>query len=274
MLMDFPYKDRFINYLKNVRLLADSTVKDLTEDVQRLFNYLRENNSTYQVTADLNQITELEIKEYLSWLQIQHQIKNSTYNKILTHLNSYFIFLFQNSLATSLPTIGMKGMKKKISTSPAKKIANWTKKLPDYLENDQLAYYTRMTLLLTAHYFTTAEFIRPDFYQRLPEMEWYPFETEFLKHFAKEHKTAVKLQHSQAIFLKERVNLTNPTLSLAGLHKILKKDQPKVDLPLKPSILYQNAILNYVRHHQNLSDEQLMHDLRLSRESLNYYRGL
>ena len=44
--MDFPYKERFINYLKNDRFLADSTIKDLTEDVQRLFNYLRENNPT------------------------------------------------------------------------------------------------------------------------------------------------------------------------------------------------------------------------------------
>ena len=131
-----------------------------------------------------------------------------------------------------------------------------------------------MTLLLTAHYFTTAEFIQPNFYQLLPEINWQPFETEFLKHFAKEHEAAVNLQHSQAIFLKERINLAKPTLSLAGLHKILKKDQPKVDLPLKPSVLYQNAILNYVHHHQNLSDERLMHDLRLSRESLNYYRGL
>ena len=169
--MDFPYKERFINYLKNDRFLADSTIKDLTEDVQRLFNYLRENNPTYQSTADLNQITELEIKEYLSWLQIQRQIKNSTYNKILTHLNSYFIFLFQNGLATTLPTIGMKGMKKSKSTSPAREAINWTKKLSDYLANDQLAYYTRMTLLLTAHYFTTAEFIQPDFYQLLPDID-------------------------------------------------------------------------------------------------------
>lgn len=272
--MDFPYKERFINYLKNNRLLANSTVKDLTEDVQRLFNYLRENNPTYQSTADLNQITELEIKEYLSWLQIQRQIKNSTYNKILTHLNSYFVFLFQNGLATTLPTIGMKGMKKRKATPPAKGTVNWTKNLADYLANDQLAYYTRMTLLLTAHYFTTAEFIQSDFYRQLNEINWHPFETEFLKQFAKEHETAVKLQHSKAIFLKERINLVNPTLSLAGLHKILKKDQPKVDLPLKPSVLYQNAILNYIHHHQNLSDERLMHDLRLSRESLNYYRGL
>lgn len=272
--MDFPYKERFINYLKNNRLLANSTVKDLTEDVQRLFNYLRENNPTYQSTADLNQITELEIKEYLSWLQIQRQIKNSTYNKILTHLNSYFVFLFQNGLATTLPTIGMKGMKKRKATPPAKGTVNWTKNLADYLANDQLAYYTRMTLLLTAHSFTTAEFIQSDFYRQLNEINWHPFEAEFLKQFAKEHETAVKLQHSKAIFLKERINLANPTLSLAGLHKILKKDQPKVDLPLKPSVLYQNAILNYIHHHQNLSDERLMHDLRLSRESLNYYRGL
>ena len=272
--MDFPYKKRFINYLKNDRLLADSTIRDLTEDVQRLFNYLRENNPIYQATADLNQITELEIKEYLSWLQIQRQIKNSTYNKILTHLNSYFIFLFQNGLATTLPTIGMKGMKKKKSMPPAKKTINWTKNLAEYLANNQLTYYTRITLLLTAHYFTTAEFIQSGFYQVLDKIKWQPFEAEFLKHFAKEHEAAVKLQHSKAIFLKERINLANPTLSLAGLHKILKKDQPKVDLPLKPSVLYQNAILNYIHHHQNLSDERLMHDLRLSRESLNYYRGL
>lgn len=270
--MDFPFKDRFVNYLKNDRLLADLTIKDLTEDVQRLFNYLRQNSSSYKSNADLNEITELEIKEYLSWLQIQKQIKNSTYNKVLTHLNNYFIFLFQNGLSTSLPTIGIKGMKKKIRSK--KQVSNWTRKLSDYLANDELSFYTRLMLLLTAHYYQSTEFIQPEFYQVLDDIKWNDFEQAFLQKFDEFHQQAENLQHSKALFLKERINLANPTLSLAGLHKILKKDQPKVDLQLKPSVLYQDAVLNFIHHHQSYTDERLMRELRLSRESLNYYRGL
>src|SRR5699024_11574577 len=46
-----------------------------------------------------------------------------------------------------------------------------SKKLSDYLANDQLAYYTRMTLLLTAHYFTTAEFIQPRSEEHTSELQ-------------------------------------------------------------------------------------------------------
>lgn len=272
--MDFPFHESFTEYLTNDRFLAESTIKDLTADIQRLFNYLRQHSSSYQKNPALNQITDLDLKEYLGWLQIQKNIKNSTYNRILTHLNSYFEFLFQTGRSSSLPTIGLKGIKKRTSKALQTNIINWVDDLQSYLNNDNLSYYTRMMLLLTAHFFTATEFIQPEFYKVIPTINWNTFEQDFLVKFEKQHQINTKLQQCQSIFLKERVDISNPTISLSGLHKILKKDQPKISLTLKPSILYQQAVLKYIQDNQELTDYQLMKDIRLSRESLNYYRGL
>lgn len=272
--MNFPFYERFINYLNTDRLLAKSTIKDLTADIQRFFNYIRQHNSSYREIPDLNQITDLEIKEYLGWLQIKKGIKNSTYNRVLTHLNTYFTFLFKTGRTSSLPTLGIKGIKKRTTKALSPNIIDWVTDLQSYLANNQLSYYTRMMLLLTAHFFTSTEFIQPEFYTIIPKIQWRPFEIEFLDKFEQQHHEIAKLQNCQSIFLKKRINQSNPTMSLAGLHKILQKDQLKVSLILKPSVLYQEAILTYLKNNQHMTDCQLMKNTRLSRESLNYYRRI
>ena len=79
-------------------------------------------------------------------------------------------------------------------------------------------------------------------------------------------------QHSQDLFLKQLIDLVEPLLTLPGLHKYLKADQPKCFLPLIPRKLYQAAIFNALLTKQHLTEQQLSDKLHLDGTSLNYYR--
>lgn len=270
--MDYPFKKLFIDFLKNEQYLSSSTISDLSSDVARFFTFLKTNNTEYQKQLSIAAISTLDIKNYLSKLQIEKNIKNSTYNKILTHLNRYFIFLFEHELSNSLPTLSIKGIEKKKVKQHV--IQPWTNKLTELLANQELSFYTRITLLLIAHYYTIKEIINPSFYQVLTDETWNESELIFLHQFEEFHQQFAKKQHSKAIYLKQKINIANPILSLPGLHKILKKDQAKVQFELKPSKLYQDAVLTYITNHQNYSDKKLCQNLHLTTESLNYYRSM
>lgn len=91
--MEFPYEKQFRHYLTNKRVLADSTQQDICSDVERLFTHLRQFNLVYRLNPSLSNIEESDVRDYLNMLQVKREIKNSTYNKTLTHLNVYFTFL-------------------------------------------------------------------------------------------------------------------------------------------------------------------------------------
>ena len=269
--MDFPYADRFSHYLKHDRLLADNTINDINHDVADLFNYLRHFNVLYQVNPDLDQLEETDIRAYFNMLQVERNIKNTTYNKVLTHLTTYFNFLFQNKLTTSLPTIGLKGLKRQTDDSLP---LNWVDQLPLLLSDDSLSYYGRLVLLLTSHFYTVKEMLQPGFYQILDRESWLDFEQAFLAEFKNRQTDLQARQNSLDLFLKQRLNLANPTLTLPALHKYLKQDQAQLPFSFKPSQLYQNAVCYFLVSHQDLSDQQLATRLRLDLTSLNYYRQL
>lgn len=265
----FPYEDRFRHYLEYDRVLEKNTCDDLCRDVADLFNYLRNFNSLYRTDPDLSNLTESDIRDYLNMLQVKREIKNTTYNKYLTHLNVYFTFLFNERLSTSLPTLPLKGLKRsKNDLVPV----NWQEELSLLLENNGLSYYTRATLLFISHYYTITEILQSGFYQILDTENFAPNEQHFLACF-KEYLVPLQTkQHSQDLFLKQRIDLVEPRLTLPGLHKYLKADQPKCFLPLIPRKLYQAAIFNALLTKQHLTEQQLSDKLHLDGTSLNYYR--
>ncbi|KRN88766.1 hypothetical protein [Ligilactobacillus ceti] len=265
---DFPYKKRFVKDLED-KYLESITIRDTCHDVADLFNYLRHFNYQYQISPELSQLQETDIKAYLNMLQVERKIKNTTYNKVLTHLNTYFNFLFINNLSTSLPTLKLKGLKR---TTSSQIPFDWTENCQQYLADEQLSYYTRMVLLLTSHFYTISEFLQPDFYRVLERETWTEQEAQFLKEYQKALAPLQNLQASSDLFLKKRINLAEPNLTLAGLHKFLKKDQAQCDLKLIPRDLYQNSVRYYLQTHQTLTDQALMQKLRLDEKSLNYYR--
>ena len=268
--LSFPYEKRFILYLRNERFLEENTIADLTRDITRFFNYLRQNNPNYRDSLKVSSISSNDIKEYLNTLSITNNIKNTTYNKMLTHINTYFKFLFINNLSPVLPTLSIKGRKRTVNKTND---LAWTEKLAEYLVDDNLSLYTRMTLLLISHFYTIKEILQKDFYQELNQIEFTNFEYEFINLFNEEILNLQQRQHTHDIFLKKRLDIVSPQLTLPGLHKYLKKDQKNIDIKLSPRELYQNVVCYFILNNQNLSDTQLIQRLRLEDlTSLNYYR--
>lgn len=268
--MSFPYEKRFILYLRSERFLEENTIADLTRDITRFFNYLRQNNPNYRDSLKVSSISSNDIKEYLNTLSITNNIKNTTYNKMLTHINTYFKFLFINNLSPVLPTLSIKGRKRTVNKTND---LAWTEKLAEYLVDDNLSLYTRMTLLLISHFYTIKEILQKDFYQELNQIEFTNFEYEFINLFNEEILNLQQRQHTHDIFLKKRLDIVSPQLTLPGLHKYLKKDQKNIDIKLSPRELYQNVVCYFILNNQNLSDTQLIQRLRLEDlTSLNYYR--
>lgn len=267
--MSFPYEKRFRHYLATKRILERNTQDDICRDVADLFNYLRHFNSLYQKDPDLSKLEESDIRDYLNMLQTKRGIKPTTYNKVLTHLNVYFSFLFSEKLSKSMPTLALKGLKRP-QNSPVP--LTWQTDLHLLLENDQLSYYTRLMLLLLAHYYPINEILRPGFYQILQTEKFTPEEEKFLEDFRSYIAPRQLRQQSDDLFLKQRFNLAEPQLTLPALHKYLKADQEVCHLPLAPRKLYQAATFNYIKTNQNATDQELCERLRLDGTSLNYYR--
>ena len=114
--------------------------------------------------------------------------------------------------------------------------------------------------------------LQSGFYQILDTKNFAPNEQHFLACF-KEYLVPLQTkQHSQDLFLKQRIDLVEPRLTLPGLHKYLKADQPKCFYLLIPRKLYQVAIFNALLTKQHLTEQQLSDKLHLDGTSLNYYR--
>ncbi|SEM49631.1 Phage integrase, N-terminal SAM-like domain [Ligilactobacillus sp. WC1T17] len=267
--MDFPYEKQFKTYLLHQRFLAENTMNDICQDVARLFKHLRGFNLSYRTNPSLSNIEEADILDYLNMLQVKREIKNSTYNKVLTHLNIYFEFIFTRRLSQTLPTAGIKGLKKE----PDELLPlTWAANLEPLLADDSISFYTRMTLLCLAHFYTITEIIQKDFYQVLAKEDFTIAEQNFLTNYRTQMEHLQNLQDCHDLFLKQRINLADPRLTLPALHKYFKKDQPKIALPLKPQKLYQANLFHYLLNHQTLPDKDLCARLRLTPASLNYYR--
>lgn len=265
----FPYEDRFRNYLNYDRNVENNTREDICRDVSNLFKHLRSFNAIYRDNPNLSKLSSSDIRDYLNMLQVRKNIKNSTYNKHLTHLNVYFSFLFDQRLSSSLPTLPLKGLKR---SNEILVPLNWVEDIHDFLKNDKLSYYTRMLLLLLTHYYSISQVLQPGFYEVLTTEVFNSQEQLFIKEFNNHMDPLRKKQNSRDLFLKSRVNFADPHLSLPGLHRYLKKDQQYCYIALIPRKLYQAVIFNAILTKQNLTDQQLATELHLDLTSLAYYR--
>ncbi|KRL01222.1 phage integrase N-terminal SAM-like domain-containing protein [Liquorilactobacillus capillatus] len=268
--MNYPYQQRFEKYLTR-QMLAASTISSYQQDLNDFFNYLRHFNFNYQEKPAVHLLQESDIREYLTMLLVKRSVKYSTYNKVLSHLTRYFEYLFHENLVQVLPPLFLHGKKELKPTIAA---LDWPEKLEDLLADNGLSLYTRLTLLLCAHFYPVSEFLQPGFYTVLKKETLTSAERHFMLTFQTFIQPLQEKQKTADLFLKQRFDPIAPQLTLSALHKYLKGDAPKCPFPLGPQKLYQNAICHYLKHHQQVTDQAIMTSLHLTPMSLNYYRQL
>ncbi|MFL2029333.1 site-specific integrase [Loigolactobacillus zhaoyuanensis] len=269
--MAYPYQKNFQHFLAE-KELAEITIAEYSRTLEDFFTYLQRFNWAFSSDPSLDNILENDIRDYLSMLLSQRELKNDTYNKILSHLNGYFKFLFTHELIAHYPTVGLKGLSKE-TLQPTIDFT-WLDQLAAHLQNQQLSFYTRALLLFSAHGFTSQEMLAPDFYTIAAELSFNATEHVFMQAFHDYLQPRQLLQNSAELFLKTRLDRQHPRLSAPALHKYLKKDAPLLDFALTPQKLHQGYILHYLIQHRAASQTELQQQLRLDPASLDYYRSL
>ncbi len=267
----YPYQKNFQHFLAT-KELATVTITEYSRTLTDFFQYLHRFNWAFSSDPRLDNILENDVRDYLTMLLEQRDLKNDTYNKILSHLNGYFKFLFTHELITHYPTVALKGMSK-VSLQPAIDFT-WLNQLPSLLQNQQLSFYTRALLLFSAYGFTSQEILAPGFGELTARLKLTAGQRKFMQAFQKFLQPLQLLQASRDLFLKTRMDRQHPQLSAPALHKYLKKDTPLVDFTLTPQKLHQGYILHYLLAHRTSSAAELQQYLRLDPASLDYYRSL
>ncbi|WP_267201849.1 site-specific integrase [Limosilactobacillus kribbianus] len=270
--MDYPYQKQFQHFLRDSQHLAPLTISTYDTSLTNFFAYLRANRPAFARDPRLANLTESDVRDYFNTLRTQQKITLSTYNKILSHLNRYFRYLFTHQLITTYPTLTLHGR----AVDPNQRVnTKWLGKLDDILADDQLTYYTRMVLLVSKHGFTVGEFLRPGFARVFNQVELTsPAERSFYQRYQEFIHPLQARQNSTDLFLKQRYQPDNPRLTNAGLHKYLKQDEAYLGFHLAPKYLHQSYILTQLAAHQDWSDRQLMEALKLDPSSLLYYQRL
>lgn len=270
--MDYPYQKTFLHFLSNDQELAKLTVNTYDTTLTNFFNYLVANRPNFAQQPTLANLTETDVRAYLNMLQNDQHITLSTYNKILSHLNRYFRYLFTHQLISSYPTLTIHGQ----AVAPNQRITTkWLWNLPEILRDNHVQFYTRLTLLLSKHGYTVSEFLRPGFYRVFNQLKLTDqAEREFRQAFLTYIRPRQALQNSPDLFLKQRYQPEQPHLSNAGLHKYLRQDEDYLGIHLAPKYLHQSFILTQLKLHRDLSDTELANRLKLDPASLLYYKRL
>lgn len=269
MAVIYPYQDAFERAL-TLRAMATATRDEYRTTLQDFFHYLENFNPTYQATHRVNDLQTSDVEQYLAMLTNQRAIQNQTYNKVLSHLNVYFKFLFSHNWTPYLPTLDLKS-KPKQAAQPIN--YQWVDHLDDWLSDPRLHVYTRATLLLTAQGYPVQVFLRPNFTAQLDTKTWPPAAQAFLTTLYAFLAPLQERFQSSDWFLKQRAAV-DPHLTLPGLHKYLRPDQAITQFSLSPTVLYQGYLVNYLRRHPQLRDQQVITALHLPPDSIDYYRRL
>ncbi|UQS85414.1 phage integrase N-terminal SAM-like domain-containing protein [Apilactobacillus apisilvae] len=266
---NYPYQKSFEQYLK-INGLAKVTIKEYTSTLIDMFEYLSNFNLGYQKNHHVNQLFDRDIQQYMNMLIEKRQINNSTYNKILSHINIYFKYLFSHDFSDKLPTLTLKGRdrNKKVNID-----ITWLSKMEKILNNSNIHPYTKMTLLMISKGFKSSEILRKDFYKIFNKIKFNDYEKTFINSFSIFIKPIQEKQNSKDIFLKQRI-AEDPHLTLPGLHKYLKPSEAFLDISLSPSDLFQGYILNYVIKNPEENEFELSNHLNLDLASVIYYQKL
>ncbi|TGD17658.1 site-specific integrase [Levilactobacillus suantsaiihabitans] len=269
MSLDYPYQDAFNRQLAE-RAMADATRAEYTATLKDFFHYLENFNPTYQREHRVNQLQTQDVEQYLAMLVDSRQIQNQTYNKVLSHLNVYFKFLFSHNWTPYLPTLDLKSKPKEAAQSVNYR---WVDRLDDLLADRRLHVYTRLTLLLVAQGYPVQSFLKPGVTAQLDPSAWPASAQTFLQEFRAFILPLQQRFQCDDWFLKQRA-AADPHLTLPGLHKYLRPDEAITGFALSPTVLYQGYLVNYLRRHPQETDREVVSALHLPPDSIDYYRRL
>lgn len=267
-MVKIPYLTAFEAYLKT-RHISDKAHTEYLNSLNDFFTYTIQHNNDYKISEKITDVHEMDVRLFKDFMLENLQLSPSTINKVLSNLNVYFKYLFSVKKTPEIPTLN-------INSVTVPKQADFPVavflKLPHYLQAD-LSIYTRLLILIVAKGFNYKEALEPDFYLKFNQLTFDEDEQRFLKlyqTYIEPYKTYWK---NDNLFLSRNRGANTPLLTVAALHRDLKRDSEKTGLDLAPKKLYTTYILLALSTRELSADQQRTLDA-LDTPSLMYYRRL
>lgn len=254
----FPYENQYEFYLITVKQYKARTLTNAKFAVTKFWNFYLGGDTN----ASICNVQESDVRSFFNYAETKIHFKNSTLNKFLVHLKSYFAWLNSHNLIKKLPTLFIDGRPIQRKSTV---IINWFPYLEDFLQDNRLDLITKKTLLAISLGFSPNELIKirnkdvasrlngrtntkvTNFNFLISNMDDYYFTSSKHGHIGEPLQTSEvlrrKLRHDNK-FLPFKSNL----------------------LSLRQSYVYSEVI------NTALSDDDLLSLLNCNRKTLNYYK--
>lgn len=109
-------KDKFLDYLQNIKKYSDNTIINYEIDIDRYEKFLKINN------RKINNIKYKDVLDFISYIKDKH--KSTSINRCLSSLRSYYNYLLKENIVDTNPFKLVNSMKKE-------------KKLPEYFKYNE-----------------------------------------------------------------------------------------------------------------------------------------
>ena len=109
-------KDKFLDYLQNIKKYSDNTIINYEIDIDRYESFLKKNKKK------INNIKYKDVLDFISYSKDKH--KSTSINRCLSSLRSYYNYLLKENIVDTNPFKLVNSMKKE-------------KKLPEYFKYNE-----------------------------------------------------------------------------------------------------------------------------------------
>lgn len=251
----FPHQKSFIEHCRNVQHLSEYSIGMINSDIGNFWKYY---SVKFPNDTNIKSVTSSDIRDYLIQLDQKKHLSKKTINKYLSYLKKYFVFLTENKFINSYPLFNLKGISFQRRETI---IINWMPYISQFLDSDIHSETMKLLIVISLGY-DLDQLLRVrwlDVSDKLNDSE--------LKKFLCNNLTFDKTPNPY-IFQGKRVARYT---SIDRITSKTKEDQKIIDFPINPRKLRQSYILSIISK-QDLSDEQLLSKLHISRKSLGYYK--
>ncbi|WP_308557059.1 integrase [uncultured Lactobacillus sp.] len=254
--MSFPYEKEFRTYCKQKKKLADSTISLAAKSITTFWNYYASNVGA---DANVNDVRSGDIRNFLDSLETQLHFKSNTVNKYLSHIKMYFVFLSEYGYIITYPLLTLRGNR---FDRKQKYIINWMPYLPELIKNKYIHPDTVKMMAAIAAGFKPKEIIVLRTSELLKHLD-----NEELKKYITSHTNYEK---NSDPYLFARKN-GEPYASDFNVNQRIAPDRQIIGMPLTTHKLRMSFVYSILSNHQ-LSDNEILHTLRITLKSLTYYR--
>jgi len=263
-----PYLSGFNAYLK-IRDISPKAHTEYMNSLNDFFTYTIQHNTDYKISEDIKDVHEMDVRLFKNFMMENLKLSPSTINKVISNLNVYFKYLFGIKKTPEIPTLNINSVTVPKQTDFPVEVFL---RLPEYLKSN-LSIYTRLLILIISKGFNYKEALAPDFYKKFNQLEFNTDEQQFLSLYKTYVKPYRLFWNNDNLFLSRNKGANSPILTVAALHRDLKRDSDATGLDLSPKKLYTTFILLALST-KELSAIQLNALDALDTPSLLYYRRL